>query len=99
LLFYNYQTFNKYNNVHFSSLVSEADRQKCSDLLGGDDSGLMPCYTTVDVSPFQRMCISDAAKEAGTGKYLLSSECQFDVYVVCLKMNYRQEETGTEMHE
>jgi hypothetical protein len=71
------------NDLNVFSLVSETDRQKCSDLLGGDDSGLMPCYTTVDVSPFQRMCISDAAKEAGTGKYLLSSECQFDVDVVC----------------
>lgn len=50
-----------------TSLLSESDRDKCSDILGGDDSSLMPCYTTVDVTPFQRMCLSDAAKESGTG--------------------------------
>jgi hypothetical protein len=27
----------------------------------------MPCYTTIDVAPFQTMCLSEAAKESGTG--------------------------------
>ena len=33
LLVYNCQSFKKYNDRHFSSLVGETDRQKCSDLL------------------------------------------------------------------
>ena len=76
--------------------MSEADRQKCADILGGDNSSLMPCYTTVDVAPFQRMCISDAAKQSGTGgtkssqiqvslKCLLLTEAKF---TVALYKNY-----------
>ena len=49
-------------------MVSDTDRQKCGDILGGETSSLMPCYTTVDVAPFQRMCIADAARQSGTGK-------------------------------
>jgi hypothetical protein len=50
-----------------TSLVTDSDRHKCGDILGGETSSLMPCYTTVDVAPFQRMCIADAAKQSGTG--------------------------------
>lgn len=47
--------------------VSSEDKRKCSSVFGGETSALMPCYSTIDVNPFLKICISNAAREGKQG--------------------------------